>query len=193
MMEWFFLPELRTSLIISHFNPGDRHLLKWNKLVVEYVKEAQENLEFQGQMVCRWSLEDIPSWRRWLTPLINTWFENRNRWHVDSFVTFFEAHVAFTDIAWLELWKIRQKAVRKAFLIYRMVGRKTNIEHEVKSSRFRENAYITNINPLTSIYIWESVAWFGFLHRRPMALHCKLSIVNIKTSPNRKEWNVPIL
>ena len=58
-----FLLELRTIVIISHFNPGDSHPLKRIYSIMN------------------------------MTGATNKYSENRNGWHVDSLVTLFEAYV----------------------------------------------------------------------------------------------------
>jgi hypothetical protein len=71
-----------------------------------------------------------------------------------------EIHMTL-DIAWLKWRGKRGKAVRETFLVYRMVTRKANVEHEVKPPECRDDAYITNRNASTSIRFGKGSAGFG--------------------------------
>ena len=99
----------------------------------------------------------------------------------------------FVDIAWSKSREQRRKALRKAFLVNRMVRRQANIEHEVETSGGCDDAYITNGNTSTSIYVWEGTAGLREEHWRPSAFHCQVSVVDVTTSLNRKGGKAPHL
>jgi hypothetical protein len=76
------------------------------------------------------------------------------------------------DIGWTKWREKRGEAFWKTLLVDRVVRRQADVEHEVETSKFREDPYVTNRDPLTSIYVWEGTAGLGEPHWGPAALRC---------------------
>ena len=89
------------------------------------------------------------------------------------------------DIARLELRK-GGKAHRNTLLIYIMVCRQVNVEEEVETSRWHENAYVANSNASTSIGVGKGTTGTGGPYRYPAACLCQVLTVDPKASRNRR-------
>ena len=89
------------------------------------------------------------------------------------------------DIAWLELLE-RGKAWWNTLLIYVMVGGQVNVEEEIETSRWHENAYVANSNASTSIGVGKGTAWPGGPYRYPATCLCQVVTVDPKASRNRR-------
>ena len=89
------------------------------------------------------------------------------------------------DIAWLELWEWG-KACRNTLLIYIMVGGQVNVEEEIETSRWHENAYVANSSASMLIGVGKGTAGPGGPYRYPAACLCQVLTVDPKASRNRR-------
>jgi hypothetical protein len=83
------------------------------------------------------------------------------------------------DIAWRKWREKRGEAFWKTLPVDRVVRRQADVKHEVETSKFREDPYVTNSNTTTLIFPWKCNARLRESHRYPTAFREHVSVVDI--------------
>ena len=74
-----------------------------------------------------------------------------------------------------------------------MVCGQVNVEEEVETSRWHENAYVANGNASTSIGVGKGTAGSGGPYRYPAARLCQALMVDPKASRDKRAWKEQLL